>query len=285
VTAPFAANLCGYRPKSGNPSTSDSHDKGSVEWGHALFDELQVPADRPELPNIGDAVESAVEKHLKQIRPDLAIGRSQPAVGFDQYRHLGVSSKFARTYRGDRSTLTQAMDLARDLPKTTEVRALNQMLRRAEKLVDADDTRVQELIKMMPEESLLKLDIAIAAPSTGERLLVGVSSKWSLRTDRAQDCIAQGGKLVNLRRGHMPHYGVLTMEPRPSMLKLLAYGSGSLDCVYHLALDELMAAANTLAARRTKPGWPPKLLLDRMVMQGRIRPYGALVDEVARLPA
>lgn len=249
-----------------------------------MFDNLGVPGDRTELPRIGDAVESAVVDHLSQIRPDITIGRSRPAVEFDQYRHLGVSTKFARVYRGDQSVLQHAISLANELPSTAETQTLIHALHDAAILAGSDDTRVRELINTMPEESLLKLDIAITAPTTGKRLLIGVSSKWSLRTDRAQDCIAQGGKLVNLRRGHMPHYAVLTMEPRPAMLKLLAYGSGSLDCVYHLALDELVEAANTLAIRQNKPGWPPKLLLERMVNQGRIRPYGALVEEVVRLP-
>jgi hypothetical protein len=249
-----------------------------------MFDNLGVPGVRSELPKIGDAVESAVVGHLREIRPDITIGRSRPAVDFDQYRHLGVSSRFTKTYTGDRSELRRAIDLANDLPATAEIQTILQTLGRAARMADADDKRVQELINTMPEESLLKLDIAITAPSTGQRLLIGVSSKWSLRTDRAQDCIAQGGKLVNLRRGQMPHYAVLTMEPRPAMLKLLAYGSGSLDCVYHLALDELIEAANSLATKKNKPEWPQKLLLERMVNQGRIRPYGAMVDEVVRLP-
>ncbi|MGJ6122323.1 NgoMIV family type II restriction endonuclease [Mycolicibacterium sp. Y3] len=205
-------------------------------------------------------------------------------MSFDQYQHLGVTTKFSATYKGDHTALQQAIDVASELPKSAESRQVIQKLRRAAKLAQDDDQRVQGLIRTMPEEALLKLDIAITAPATAQRLLVGVSSKWSLRTDRAQDCIAQGGKLVNLRRGHMPHYAVLTMEPRPSMLKLLAYGSGSLDCVYHLALDELLQAANVLAVKKNKTKWPPKLLLERMVAQGRIRPYSALVDEVLRLP-
>lgn len=284
MTAPFAVDLCGYRSKSGHPSTSDSNDKGSIEWGHELFNQLGVPAGKPEVSSIGNAVELAVVSHLGEIRPDLTIESSKPAVNFDQYQHLGVTAGFAHTYKGDQSALMQAVELAEQVPKSVEARRALQKLRRAARLAEDDDQRVRDLIRMMPEESLLKLDIAITAPSTGRRLLIGVSSKWSLRTDRAQDCIAQGGKLVNLRRGHMPHYAVLTMEPRPSMLKLLAYGSGSLDCVYHLALDELVQTADLLAAKRNKPNWPPKLLLDRMVAQGRIRSYSALAAEVLRLP-
>jgi hypothetical protein len=178
VTAPFAANLCGYR-KSGNPSTSDSNDAGSVEWGHALFNELGVPANRPELPSIGSAVEVAVIGDLKQAHPDLLIEPSKPAVGFDQYSHLGVTATFAHAYKGDRSALLQALELAKELPRGIESRRVIQKLGRVARLAESDDQRVRDLIKMMPEESLLKLDIAITAQSTRKRLLIGVSSKWS----------------------------------------------------------------------------------------------------------
>jgi hypothetical protein len=284
MTAPFAADLCGFR-FSGLPSTSDSNDPTSVEWGQALFDELDVRAGKPEVSRVGDALESAVAADLGRRRPDVAIGRSRPAIEFEQYRHLGVSAEFAKTYGGDLSLLERAISMAETLPSTTNTDALVSHLQQFVRIARADDAQVRNLIAMLPQESLLRLDIGITAPPTAQRLLVGLSAKWSLRTDRAQDCIAQGAKLVNLRRGQMPHYAVLTMEPRPSMLRLLAYGSGSLDCVYHLALDELRRGATLLATKRGNPDWPPRMLLERMVLQGRVRPYRALVDEVRRLPA
>lgn len=282
MTAPFAPDLCGYRPN-GMPSTSDSHDAGSVEWGHALFEKLLVPGHKLEVPSVGAAMESAVIDDLTDARSDLFVGRSKPAVGFQQYRHLGVSSTFTKEYGGDRSALKQALMLVEELPEGGSRQEIRDSLLRGLDAVSSDDRRVRELIMMLPEESMLRLDIAISSPSTG-RLLAGISSKWSLRTDRAQDCVSQGSKLVNLRRGQMPHYAVLTMEPRPAMLKLIAYGSGAVDCVYHLALDELLEAAADLAAKRNKPDWPTRRLLERMVLQGRIRPYSALVGEVLRLP-
>jgi hypothetical protein len=83
----------------------------------------------------------------------------------------------------------------------------------------------------------------------------------------------------------MPHYVVLTMEPRPAMLKLIAYGSGSVDCVYHVALPELRQAARALEEHRGPKVWPQRAMLERMVAQGRIRSYSQLAGEVRRLPA
>ena len=81
----------------------------------------------------------------------------------------------------------------------------------------------------------------------------------------------------------MPHCAVLSMEPRPAMLKLLAYGSGSVDCVYHLALPELQQAAEAIEKAKKQQPWRPRHELERMVSQGRLRDWDDLVREVEAL--
>jgi hypothetical protein len=161
---------------------------------------------------------------------------------------------------------------------------LEEVLRATLRARDNDEL-VSVLLEAMPEESLLKIDVTVATAPPQDRLLIALSSKWSLRTDRAQDCISQGSKLVNLRRGHMPHYAVLTMEPRPAMLQLIASGSGAVDCVYHLALPELRRATERLEALRGSGSWRVRHTLERLVAQRRVRDYDDLVAEVASLPA
>lgn len=79
----------------------------------------------------------------------------------------------------------------------------------------------------------------------------------------------------------MPHYATLTMEPRPAMLRLLAYGSGSIDCVYHLALPELRDAAGDLVKEKgTKSSRDQRDSVERMVSQGRLRDYSELFTEL-----
>lgn len=286
MTAPFAAKLCGYR-SSGNPSTSDNNDKGSIEWGRELFKELDVEATAKEIPDIGSEVERRTVEHLRTIRQDLEFSGSEHATSFAQYAHLRVFKDFNRAYKGpspdDVSELESWLE-KKGLDR--ELRLLLRRLRKASIRAQADHALIQELRASMPEESLLKMDVAISHRSTGPatRLLIALSSKWSLRTDRAQDCVSQGAKLATLRRGHMPHYAVLTMEPRPAMLRLIAYGSGSVDCVYHLALPELRKAALTMALRRGNDEWAPRMELERMVSQGRVRDYEDLVAEVLALP-
>ncbi|WP_236573736.1 NgoMIV family type II restriction endonuclease [Nocardia caishijiensis] len=250
----------------------------------ALFDALGVPAEKPEIPQVGRRMEELAAKHLEGLRSDLLFRGSRPAMEFRQYYHLAVFKDFTRKYADPGSELA---DIIVELTQNSSPAihdALISRLKTVSVAIGENHQLVSDLVNSMPEESLLKLDVAIAAPQPENRLLIGLSSKWSLRTDRAQDCISQGSKLVSLRRGHMPHYAVLTMEPRPAMLRLIAYGSGAVDCVYHLALQELRDAARTLEGRRRRAPWAPRALLERMVAQGRVRDYGELVAEVRRLP-
>lgn len=46
MPAPFAAQLCAYRPKNEGLNTSGNNDEFSVELGRYLFEEMGVPAGR-----------------------------------------------------------------------------------------------------------------------------------------------------------------------------------------------------------------------------------------------
>lgn len=284
MTPEFVADLCGFRPN-GNPSTSDNNDSLSVEWGHALFSELGVPSGRPEVVRVGDEMERAAGDYLAGLRPDLEVERSRPVHAFEQYRHLRVFSDFTRSYAGPGGSVKSAREDLLKAPAFSGRDSIVESLLEAEVRAEQDHALVESLLGGMPEESLLKVDITVATPAPEQRLLAALSSKWTLRTDRAQDCISQGAKLVSQRRGQMPHYAVLTMEPRPAMLRLIAYGSGTVDCVYHLALDELLVAAEKLAVRRGGSDWRPKKTLDRMVAQRRLRSFDELCREMTRLLA
>lgn len=83
--------------------------------------------------------------------------------------------------------------------------------------------------------------------------------------------------MAALRRGRMPHFAVVTMEPRPYMLNLLGGGSGEVDCVYHLDLQAL-----TAAIQDTCVGNPRRRAtfdtFNRLVAQRRLPDWEELVD-------
>jgi hypothetical protein len=70
-------------------------------------------------------------------------------------------------------------------------------------------------------------------------LHASISTKWTLRSDRAQNARSEALNLIRNRKGRQPHIMVVTGEPTPSRLASLALGTGDIDCVYHFALKEL----------------------------------------------
>lgn len=73
-------------------------------------------------------------------------------------------------------------------------------------------------------------------------LHASISCKLTLRSDRSQNARTEGLNLIRQRKGHSPHIGVVTAEPLPSRIASLALGTGDIDCVYHMGLDELQNA-------------------------------------------
>ena len=77
-------------------------------------------------------------------------------------------------------------------------------------------------------------------------LHAGISCKWTMRSDRAQNARSEALNLIRNRKGHLPHVTVVTAEPLPSRIASLALGTGDIDCVYHFALPELQNAVQEL---------------------------------------
>lgn len=289
MPAPFAAQLCGYRVKDDklttNPNTSDAGDPGSLELGRALFEELGVPTDKEGGNDPGARLEEAIQADLQPMRPDLVIQRSRSALEFEQYAHLRVFPAFKKGHVEAAPTIEKLLSMAEQLPPSALTTRLKSSLMSAYTTFAEQDSISERLKLYMPEESLLNLDLTCALEAEGRESLLrlGLSSKWTLRTDRAQDCVSQGSKLASQRRGPMPHYAVITMEPRPAMLKILADGSGSVDYVYHLDLPALVRAMEKLKSRKRK-GWSPGVTFDRLMNQGRLRDYDDLVRTVQAIP-
>lgn len=292
MPATFLDALCGFRSDSkdpekttSNPNTSDRSDAISVALGRVLFEILGVPADRKGPAKVGDALGREVVRDLAtRVGAGLAVG-SGSATAFKQYSHLKAFTDFKRDV--DQSSdfqIRELIDAVRGLPSST---TRGNVLRRLNKLknrLDKRSTLIDRLLTNAPEESLLGLDVTISDVASEEprELRTAMSLKWSLRTDRAQDCLSQGAKLANLRRGKMPHYGVVTMEPRPYMLAILCDGSGAVDFVYHLHLEAVQEAVKRLARERgDSDRWQGVRTLERLVGQGRLRDYDDLIKETA----
>jgi hypothetical protein len=207
----------------------------------------------------------------------------RPLNAFEQFRHVGALSRIApepsRQYVNAWNRLSRYVRARVTAPPAAARRA-TELLAAVEAAAAADTAERRRFLQQVGQESLLKLDVTVGR-DRGEgvepSLLVGLSLKWSLWTDRAQDCRSQGAKMAALRRGPMPHFAAVTMEPRPYMLNLLGGGSGDVDCVYHLALPALTAAVKATCEGNAKRRATMETF-DRLVAQRRLRDYDELVD-------
>jgi hypothetical protein len=77
-------------------------------------------------------------------------------------------------------------------------------------------------------------------------LHASISCKWTLRSDRAQNARSEALNLVRNRKGKLPHIVVVTGEPAPGRIASIALGTGDIDCVYHVALTELIDSITEL---------------------------------------
>lgn len=151
---------------------------------------------------------------------------------------------------------------------------------------------LQELLEDQPvlrstvgRDYQVTTDVMIGAPSrwAGTKpytLHAAVSSKLTIRSDRAQNIRVEFGTLVRNRRGRLPHLVVVTAEPLPSRVISIARGTGEIDAIYHLMYHELGGALEALegegrALRDQAADWR------EMIATGRVRPYEELADVLA----
>jgi hypothetical protein len=289
VPAPFVRDLCGYRE--GRPNTSDAGDKGSILLGRLLFERLGVVATTPPPDTkVDEAMTRLLIGDLRDAAPPgLSIEPNGHLSDFEQFAHLSAMKHLSKG-DGDKQVQRSFERLERfvtsriTLPNRDSVK-LAELIAGHRKAVQVQAAERTQLIEQIGEESLLRLDVVAYRPGsvTKPHLLTGLSLKWTLRTDRAQDCRSQGAKMAALRRGRMPHFATVTMEPRPSMLALLGRGSGDLDCVYHLDLAALTDAVQDYYQLSKRHRQRPYDTFRQLVEQRRLRDYDELARSIADL--
>ncbi len=105
-------------------------------------------------------------------------------------------------------------------------------------------------------------------------LHASISCKWTIRSDRSQNTRTEALNLIRARKGHAPHIVIVTAEPLPTRIASLALGTGDIDCVYHIALPELMVACQRISVDQ----WE---LLQAMVQGDRVRDISDLPLDLA----
>ncbi|WP_110943817.1 NgoMIV family type II restriction endonuclease [Streptomyces niger] len=289
MPAPFAADLCGYR--AGKPNTSDSSKPESVELGNCLFEKIGVEEGKEsvKIDHIwSHSMRDDLKEKLTATAPHLVVDRERAADDFEQYAHLNALKQLTADDSLEISAALERLQSHLSLEHGQWDAEGAQLVQELSQAVERSNARRRPLLDLLGDESLPRLDIAVHRPSMPEahsdipHLVAGLSLKWSLRTDRLQDPRTHGAKMAALRRGRMPHFAAVTMEPRPYFLARLGQGTGDLDCVYHLHLPALVSAVDDFyTGNRSR--MKLRDVFHRMVDQRRIRDYDDLVEYLGTL--
>jgi len=233
------------------PLTSDSKgilsiaDKGSA-ISRLISNELAEKMGSPRISKkgggqtAGAAFENIVARFLratflslKDLRPgswevlDTSTGGKVQIANFTQYEHLLRLKEKADVDPDLRAILGGDYLIA---PDVVVVRSSepDKMINKSTRVVDMNTAR------------LTPLRTTNSKGGEARFLHASVSCKWTLRSDRAQNARSEALNLLRNRKGHAPHVVAITAEPMPSRIASLALGTNDLDCVYHIALPELI---------------------------------------------
>ncbi len=225
--------------QAGIPSIADGSSASSVAFAKGIMDRVAREAIGARLAGqmaghkfetiVGEFLETTLPK-LQHIRPgtfEVAKGGSRLAIAAcEQYAHL--------------SSLAEAVannaDLAVMIGMDYLIKPDVMVLRHPE----PDD--VINATEQVVDSQCATLTGMRSANSNLPLLHASVSCKWTMRSDRAQNARSEALNLVRNRKERLPHIVVVTAEPTPGRLASLALGTGDIDCVYHIALNELREA-------------------------------------------
>jgi len=140
-----------------------------------------------------------------------------------------------------------------------------------------EDAEINELGNFVDDTLCKKADLR--KRNGGRDILhASISAKWTMRSDRAQNSRTEALNLMRDRKGRVPHIMVVTAEPSPSRIASLALGTGDIDCVYHVALYELLEAVGKSSSRGRDEAM---VLLDNMIEGKRLKDISDLPLDLA----
>lgn len=262
--------------KKGLAASNTDHDSAtSVRIGAYLAQSLGVSLVRKErlaAQTVGARFENLTALflkdtflHLGHLRPGSWIVDRVSSRGglniakYDQYSHLSEVKKAVKGNNALRILLGEDYTIASDIVVARRPE-LDNVINAAQNLVDssvANRTSIRQ------------------ANTKNPTLHACVSCKWTMRSDRVQNSRFEALRLIRSRKGRVPHLVVVTAEPLPSRLASIALGTGDIDCVYHVALPELIEAVASIGESEAVS------LLSLMVEGRRLRDIADLPLDLA----
>lgn len=226
------------RGNSQYPNFADGNNASSVAISKALIGRLKLSVpDGPGAKDAGTEFEKVTRDYVRgafalvaHLRPgEWEYDTSRRISEFDQYAHLAEIDR--RTARDPELASAFGVDY---IIKPDVIVARRPVPDEVINAVDAVVDGSGEIAAYSP----------LRARTPGQPLILhaSISCKWTLRSDRAQNARTEALNLIRNRKGGLPHVVAVTAEPLPTRLASLALGTGDLDCVYHIAVPELMQA-------------------------------------------
>lgn len=256
----------------GIPSIADKHSKASVEFAQKILAQLGNEAKGARLAGqmSGSKFEIIVAEFLKttfpklaQIRPGTFIiskGETRLAIANSvQYEHLAAIAKAVQ----ENTELAVALGI--DYLIKPDVMIL--------RTPESDETINKN--EFVVDDSIARQTDIRALNNSKPILHASVSCKWTIRSDRAQNARSEALNLIRNRKGRLPHIAIVTAEPTPARLASLALGTGDIDCVYHIALNELVTAVQSSSHEDSKD------FLSTMIEGKRLRDISDLPLDLA----
>jgi hypothetical protein len=172
---------------------------------------------------------------LNHLRPgEWQYTTGLPITAFDQYAHLADLARLVDQNEELKAALGEDYIIRPDIV-ISRMPVSDEQINASDSVVDA--------IGPCARHTPLR---AINVSPPRQLLHASISCKWTVRSDRAQNTRTEALNLIRNRKGHLPHVMIVTAEPMPTRLASLALGTGDVDCVYHIALDELQQVIVTL---------------------------------------
>lgn len=231
----------------GVPTNADKDSSASKAIAHGILNRVgsEVSGIRLSGQRAGRQFEVICKEYLERtftnldhLRPgkwlieSLGRGRRSDSViaKFEQYTHLKALALAAANNRELAAALGNDYIISPDviISRTTED---DDFINARVPLVDDQTSRLASLRRRNGGTPLLHASI---------------SCKWTIRSDRSQNSRSEALNLIRNRKGHLPHIVVVTGEPLPARIASIALGTGDVDCIYHFALTELIAAVEEL---------------------------------------
>lgn len=226
--------------KSRTPTSADSGNKISLAVALHLAEAIGAneSSTRPSPQRLGSNFQHHCRRFLEATFPLLGAVRpgdwkyfeGKSIAQFEQYAHLKAIAAVLREHPSLRASLggdyfiKPDVVIARGLESDAALNATSHV-------VDAKSGLLSSIRKSNGGQDILH---------------ASVSCKWTIRSDRVQNSRAEALNLIRNRKGKLPHVVAVTAEPLPSRLASLCFGTGDLDCIYHIALDELLIAVEEL---------------------------------------